>query len=76
MPLIIVIGKEVEFPRFEAASSLGFFQVIAGNVVIDQFGNGGVLTNEDKTGRDGQPLFLPEVKGLFIVALEGLHGGL
>ena len=50
--------------------------VEAGDVVEHQLGGGGVVANDDETGRDAEAFRLPEVEGLGVVAVEGVECGL
>ena len=47
----------------------------AGDVVVNQFGGRGVVTDDDEDGGHAGLLLLPEGIGLFVVAVEGVQGG-
>ena len=43
----------------------------AGDEVVDELRDGGVLADDDEAGRHLDALFLPELEGLLVVAVEG-----
>ena len=48
----------------------------AGDVIVNEFGGGGVVTDDDEDRGHADLLLLPESVGLFVVAVEGVEGGL
>ena len=74
--VFVVVAKQGQAALFRLAGAIGVLALEAGDVVVHQFGGGGVVAHHDEAGGHGDAGLLPEGKGLFVVAVEGLEGGL
>ena len=67
---LIKITKQREAAVFQFARAVVLFSVKPGDAILNQLGNGGVLANDDKAGRDFDARNLPNVKGLLVVPVK------
>ncbi|OQC52731.1 MAG: hypothetical protein BWX55_01553 [Deltaproteobacteria bacterium ADurb.Bin022] len=76
--VFIVIGKQGEFAQIRRGRHAVFFRWIlkAGYIVIDQFGRGCIVADDNKTRRQLHAAFFPEVIRFLVVAVKGLQSGL
>ena len=74
--VFVVVAEQGQATLFRLAGAIGVLALEAGDVVVDQLGGGGVVAHHDEAGGHGDTGLLPEGKGLFVVAVEGLEGGL
>ena len=74
--VFVEIPEQGQPPDFERRRTVVVLPVETGDIVVDKLGGGGVVADDDETGRNLDAAFLPEVVGLCIVAVEGFQGGL
>src|SRR5207237_1220555 len=72
----VEIAEQGEPTVFQRGSAVFVFPMEARDEVIDQLRDGCVLANDDETGRYTNALFLPQLEGFAIVAVESLESGL
>src|SRR5208282_2213956 len=72
----VEVAEESDAAVFQGGGAVFVLPVEAGNEVIDQRRDGGVLANNDETGRHTNALLLPQLEGFLVVAVESLERGL
>ncbi len=67
----VEIAEQREAPVLERGGAVFVLALEAGDVVVDELRDGGVLADDDEAGRHLDALVLPELEGLLVVAVEG-----
>ena len=72
----VEVAEQGEAAVLQRRRAVLVFPVEAGNVVVDQLGDRGVLADDDEARRHADAALLPELEGLLVVAVECLERGL
>ena len=73
---LVEVAEQRQAAVLERGRAVLVLAVEAGDVVVDQLRDGGVLADDDEAGRDGDAALLPQLEGLLVVAVERLERGL
>ncbi len=69
----VEIAEQGEASILQRRGAVFVLAVEAGDEVVNELRDGGVLADDDETGRHLDALLLPELEGLLVVAVEGLQ---
>ena len=72
----VEVAEQCEAAVLQRGRAVLVLAVEAGDEVVDQLRDGGVLADDDEAGRHLDARFLPELEGLLVVAVEGFERGL
>ncbi len=73
---IVEVAEQRQRTLHQLLLSLLVLLIEAGNIVVDQLRDRGVLADDDEAGRDGNTALLPQIKSALIVSIESLERGL
>ncbi len=74
--VFVEISEELVPSTHGGLGAIRVFLHEAGDEIINQLGDGGVLTDDDEAWRNGDAALLPKVEGLGVVTVKRLDGGL
>ena len=69
----VEIAEQCEASVLQRSGAVLVLAMEAGDEVVNELRDGGVLADDDEAGRHLDALFLPELEGLLVVAVEGLQ---
>ncbi len=71
--MLIEIPKQLQTAVLMGLRAIFVFSVKARDKVINKFGSGGIVADQNETRRNMNAIFFPEIVRLFTVSVEGFQ---